>query len=81
MSSKRTNQTKSDRFINKGGIADAQNSGTQPSIHERPRSLTMSPALIFANAIGEPDAVAITAAWKPSWRCILVDELPDSGWL
>lgn len=34
----------------------------------RPLSLTMSPTLIWLNALGNKEAKAITAAWQPTFK-------------
>jgi hypothetical protein len=60
--------------------ADAKTTGSQIS-NTKPRSLSMNASLIWANAIGEVEARAITAAWAPKFRITLVDTLPEHrGW-
>ena len=56
---------------------------TQVSLVVRPRSLTMGPSLILANAAGVPEAQAIVAEWHPanSRRIVLVSVIPEHvGW-
>jgi hypothetical protein len=39
------------------------------------------PKIIFANAIGDPEAVAIVAEWRPKFSCTVVNTLPEHvGW-
>lgn len=67
------------RLVNRGGNVQAQNTqGMHPS--QRPRSLTMGPSLIFANAVGEPEAMVITAAWQPRWHVIYAEVIEERSW-
>jgi hypothetical protein len=51
-----------------------------PSFTSQP-SLSMGPKIIFANAIGDPEAVAIVNEWRPNFGVTIVDKLPeDSNW-
>jgi hypothetical protein len=81
LQSKRGKTTPQNRSYNSGGSAEAETNSSQPPLHERPRSLTMGPALIFANAIGEREAVAIVNEWRPKFVCTVVSTLPEHvGW-
>jgi len=69
----------STRLVNIGDNAQAKNTqGMHPT--QRPRSLTMGPSLIFANAMGEPDAMAITEAWRPHFEGITLDVIEHRPW-
>ena len=51
-----------------------------PSFTSQP-SLSMGPKIIWANAIGDPEAVAIVAEWRPKFSCTVVSTLPEHiGW-
>lgn len=67
---------KSTRLVNVKEKAEANSN----SLHltERPRSLSMGPDVIFANAVGEEEAQLITASWQGMFRCVLVNALPET---
>lgn len=46
----------------------------------RPLSLQMGPTVIFLNACGDPDAVALTEEWKPKFT-VVRGKVPEFyGW-
>jgi hypothetical protein len=78
---KRTFSSSENRLLNREiNSADANATGSHLS-NTKPRSISMNASLIWANAIGEVEARAITAAWQPKFRITLVTTLPEHvGW-
>ncbi len=63
--------------IYKQGDREAEQSH---SPHTRPLSLSMGPAVIEANAEGDPQAREIVNGWKPRFQITLVVDCDEHAW-
>lgn len=62
------------RYMNEGADSDALTDDS------RPLSLTMSPTLIWLNALGNKEAKAITAAWQSTFKVSFVTREELAAW-